>query len=219
MSVAVIYHGVTWPGLFHREPHFHEFPWSSAEPSGESWGKQDANLSSATIISREWGHPGLAMSGWWSWLDKWCSFCNVSSYGSSPPHLPWWGHLYGHERLAISPCHILLHALASHSQEPHLALFHLIHTLQPEKVLFYKTFIRSWKKMCPYCFIVCFKDDQEKSILLPLGNLNTYLSSKDMGLSETAVMYTFSIYCGLLLKNEKRTELEDFSLNSDNSTY
>lgn len=159
------------------------------------------------------------MSGWWSWLDKWCSFCNMTSYGNSTPHLPWGGHLYGHWRLAILPCHILLHALASSSQEPRLALFRLIHTLQPEKVLFYKIFIRSWNKMFPYCFIVCFKDNQEKSILLPLGNLNTYLSSKDVGLAETAVIYFFSIYCGLLLKNEKRTELEDLSLNSDNSTY
>lgn len=51
-------------------------------------------------------------------------------------------------------------------------------------------------KVIPYCLILSFKDNQEKSSLLPLGSLITCLFSKNMGLAETATIYVFQFIVG-----------------------
>ena len=104
----------------------------------------------------------------------------MSCYGNSTSHLPWrWHSLW-----SLKVFHFTLSYFTAFSclcsQEPHLALL-AWYTLCNLKGFDYKILIKSCKNFT-YCFILSFEDNQEKSFLLPLGNLNTYLSFKDMGL-------------------------------------
>lgn len=145
--------------------------WVLCTAFSAAWGQQEASLSSVT-------HNHLPSVGTlWSDCIKAtvipsCSFSNMASYNTSTSHLPWWGHS---SSMAIWKSvhaygHILLYYLAFCSQEPQVALSGLNHTLQPEKAFSYKIFMRSQNKTFPYCFLLSFKDNQEKSSLLPLGN-------------------------------------------------
>lgn len=144
------------------------------------------------IISHEWGNPGLAMSGQWSWICKWCSFCNTANHDNSTSHPSWWWHsptLHGHMKV----CHFILSYVTafSCSQKSHLALFGLIHPLQPIKFSSIKYLLDHGTI---FFLIVLFSQGQSREKLSSLpGKFKHLPSSKDMELAAIAIVNFFNV--------------------------
>lgn len=94
------------------------------------------------------------MSGWPLWLSKRCLFLTHSaimtaSHLPRPWYSPWSSE--GQAFYLVIFYHILLPRALRNFLCPCLTL---IHNPQPRKVFSYKTFIKLWKKIFPYSFIL-----------------------------------------------------------------